>query len=285
MGLPSSFTGSETPLESQHLQTIKSCKPWRKTSSWLHMHPYGRRRSEQSVPGPQQNHWGYIKHTGLHDMKQHAMGWASLSTVLLLRECAFQEERQGPWGHKAWLMAEKWLFPTHENKVFSLLHLLLPSIVPCFQQCGTEILSFQHTAEGEWLPKPGRAVLLHRGRSQPGFSLPHKASSEVCRWRDTDKCRYACLGLQGRSRKPSEQALHFGCGTWWPHRGKPPCLLCTMSDLCPLAPLQKRQTCPWLGRGSWWKSRPSGLSFFTALFWMTFLAWDQGLIQLYPSES
>lgn len=59
----------------------------------------------------------------------------------------------------------------------------------------------------------GGLCCCHRGRSQPGLSLPHKASSGDSHWRDTDKCRYSHLGLQVRSRKPSKQALHFGCGT------------------------------------------------------------------------
>lgn len=200
------------------------------------MHP-NMVEGSQSVSGPRQNHRGYITPMGLRDMKQHAMGWASLGTMLLLRECAFQEEGQGPRGHKAWLMAEKRFFPSHENQG------LQSSPAPPALHCSLLPAAWQRTPllppAGEWLPEPGRAVLLHRGKSQPGLSLPHKATSAGCHWRDTGKCRYSGLGLHMRSRKPSEQALHFGCGTWWLHTGKPPCLLCTMPGFHPMPPLQR----------------------------------------------
>lgn len=136
------------------------------------MRPHGTRQSQQSVSGPQQSHQAYIRHVRLRDMKQHAMGSASLSTMLLLRECAFQEEGQGPWGHKAWLMAKKCFSLHTRTKVFILLHIPLPSIIPLFQQHCSALLSFQqHAAGGERLPEPGRVVLLHRGKGQPGLSL------------------------------------------------------------------------------------------------------------------
>lgn len=157
--------------------------------------------------------------------------------MLLLRECAFQEEGQGPQGHKAWLMAKKCFFPSHENQG---LHSSPPPPALHCSPLPAALLPFQqHVEAGERLPEPGRALLLHRGRSQPGLSPSHKAVSGGCHWKDTDKCRYSSLGLQVSSRKPSEQALHFGCGTWWLHSGKPPCLLCTMPGFCPMAPLQR----------------------------------------------
>lgn len=94
MGLPSRVTGSEIPLEPQHLQTLKEN---------FQLTPYAPiwYQAVRAVSGPQQSHRGYVKHVGLRDMKQHAMGSASLGTMLLLRECASQEEGQGPRGHKA----------------------------------------------------------------------------------------------------------------------------------------------------------------------------------------
>lgn len=141
------------------------------------MHPYGTRKSEQRVSGPQQNHWGYVKHMGLRDMKQHAMGSASLSTMLRLRECAFQEEGQGPRGHKAWLMAERCLLPTHENQVQPPPAFHCP-LLPAAQQC-TPVLPPAHSSgrATAWT-REGCAAATGEGASL-GLASPTKPPLET----------------------------------------------------------------------------------------------------------
>lgn len=91
--------------------------------------------------------------------------------MLLLREHAFQEEGQGPPGHKPWLMAEKCLLPSQENQGLQpspptpALHC---SPFPAAGEC-TPLLP-PACSSGTATAWAGRAVLPHRARSQPGLA-------------------------------------------------------------------------------------------------------------------
>lgn len=111
----------------------------------------------------------------------------------------------------------------------------------------------------------------HRGKRQPGLSLT-KASLEA----NTGETLTHLWGpmLMVRSRKKEAKWASFALWIWnlmtlhWETSLSPPHHYRSLSNRFST----ERRTRSLLGGGSWWKYRPSGLSFFTALYWMTLLA-------------